>query len=248
MSDENLERLRAMRYPVKISFDAEDHVYIADYFDLPGCSASGDTVQEAYDRAQEAKDEWLRVTSEQGLPIPKPSQDQEYSGRILTRVPSALHAMLSDRAKLHGVSLNQYLVYLLSSGIVGDKVSTELDELKAKISQLEWRVAKLTTTIQPQEVQVSNVAAKAFVSTNVVANPHIASNAVLVSGTHITGNRVFFQDLTQFTGHPIGGFTQDFVQVEQDDISTLPIVCSTSQLNVVSRAPKALRQKTARTK
>jgi predicted RNase H-like HicB family nuclease len=66
-----------LNYPVRIEYDEEDGLFIADFLDLPGCSATGSTVTEAYERAQEAKAEWLRLTAEQGLPIPKPSRTQD---------------------------------------------------------------------------------------------------------------------------------------------------------------------------
>jgi antitoxin HicB len=149
MSRELLEQLKARDYPVKISFDDQDKVYVAEFFDLPGCSASGDTVEDAYRRAQEAKAEWLRVTLEQGLPIPEPSRTEEYSGRILLRLPTSLHGMLSDKSKLHGVSLNQYILHLLSVAVVGDGVSAQLDELRNKVALLEWRIAQLTLGLKP---------------------------------------------------------------------------------------------------
>lgn len=43
----------------------------------------------------------------------------EYSGRILVRLPKALHAELTDVAQAQGTSVNQLIVYLLSRG-VGD--------------------------------------------------------------------------------------------------------------------------------
>ena len=148
MSSESLEELKNVDYPVKISFDPEEKVYVAEYMDLPGCSAYGDTVEDAYRLAQEAKEAWLRVSLEQGLPIPKPVRTEEHSGRILARVPSALHGLLSEQSRLHGVSLNQYMVHLLSAGVVGDSVSTEIERLREKISQLEWRIAQLTSTVK----------------------------------------------------------------------------------------------------
>ena len=35
---------RNMNYPVKIEFDEEDGLYIAEFPDLPGCSAPGSSV------------------------------------------------------------------------------------------------------------------------------------------------------------------------------------------------------------
>lgn len=139
MSTESLTDLKALDYPVKMEFDAEDSLFIAGFLDLPGCSASGATVAEAYERAQEAKAEWLRVTLEQGLPVPRPSRAQEYSGRILVRLPVSLHASLSDRARINGASLNQYIVHLLSAGLVGDEVSRKLDAVATQLQRIELR-------------------------------------------------------------------------------------------------------------
>jgi antitoxin HicB len=181
----------ATNYPVKISFDPEERLYVAEYFDLPGCSASGDTVEEAYQRAETAKDEWLRLSAEQGLPIPKATQaQQDYSGRILARVPSGLHGMLSDKAKLHGVSLNQYIVHLLSAGVVGDEISFQMEQVKTKLSQLEWRIGQLAAQKQQPVQQLavqkqqpfqhmyfscSEVIGQHLVSTETSKGPHLSA-------------------------------------------------------------------------
>jgi len=48
--------------------------------------------------------------------IPKPLKiDDNYSGKILLRMPKTLHAHLIAAAKVEGVSLNQYILYKLSS-------------------------------------------------------------------------------------------------------------------------------------
>jgi len=141
MKNDTLEDLKALDYPVKIEYDDEDALFVAEFLDLPGCSATGSTVGEAYDRAQEAKAEWLRLTLEQGLPVPKPTKTREYSGRILVRLPVSLHAALADGAHLNGASLNQYIVHLLSAGSVGDSVSSKLEALTGHLQRIEWYVA-----------------------------------------------------------------------------------------------------------
>ncbi len=116
-------------YPVRIWFDAEGGVYVAEFLDLPGCFAPGTSVEEAYRRAQEAKGDWIRIAKEQGLPIPPPSKSDEYSGRILLRLPTAMHGILANRAKDQATSLNQYAVHLLSGAVVGDIVTSQFDQL-----------------------------------------------------------------------------------------------------------------------
>ncbi len=141
MNTKSLEDLEALDYPVRIEYDREDSLYVADFVDLPGCSAAGSSVSEAYDRAQEARLAWLRVALEQGLPIPRPSKTGEYSGRILVRLPASLHAKLADRARSNSTSLNQYIVHLLSAGSVGEEVSSRLQAIASHVQRIEQQVA-----------------------------------------------------------------------------------------------------------
>ncbi len=141
MKNNTLEDSKPLDYPVRIEYDDEDALFVAEFLDLPGCSATGSTVAEAYERAQEAKSEWLRLTLEQGLPVPKPSKARDYSGRILVRLPVSLHATLADRARINGASLNQYIVHLLSAGTVGDQVSSKLETMTRYLQRIEWRGA-----------------------------------------------------------------------------------------------------------
>ncbi|MFZ0773481.1 MAG: type II toxin-antitoxin system HicB family antitoxin [Candidatus Sulfotelmatobacter sp.] len=146
---------KATSYPVKIEFDEEDGLYIAEFPDLPGCSAPGGSVEEAYDRAQQAKEGWIRLAEEQGLPIPKPSRSEEHSGRILLRLPAALHGMLADRAKNQATSLNQYVVHLLSGTVVGDIVGGQVEQLKLKVASLESQLNQVAKGLEASYSQIA---------------------------------------------------------------------------------------------
>lgn len=39
---------------------------------------------------------------------------EEYSGRLVLRIPRSLHRSLKEAAEIEGVSLNQYMLYKLS--------------------------------------------------------------------------------------------------------------------------------------
>ena len=82
--------------------------------DLPGCMSQGETLEEAYEMIAEAKELWLEVAHEYGDPIPLPHTMATYSGKTMLRMPKYLHQRLAENAKKEGVSLNQYLVCLLS--------------------------------------------------------------------------------------------------------------------------------------
>jgi antitoxin HicB len=105
-----------MFYPVRLFFSEEDKGFIAVAPDLPGCSAFGDTEEDAVREIRTAQELWLDVAREEERPIPKPSSEIGFSGKILLRTPRTLHQTLMARAKEEGVSLNQLILYLLSAG------------------------------------------------------------------------------------------------------------------------------------
>lgn len=62
------------RYPVTIFYSEEDRGYIAVAPDLKGCSAFGDTPQEALMELETAIDLWLAVAQQDSTPIPEPTR------------------------------------------------------------------------------------------------------------------------------------------------------------------------------
>ncbi|MFP5299534.1 MAG: type II toxin-antitoxin system HicB family antitoxin [Actinomycetota bacterium] len=60
-------------YPINIFWSEEDSQWIAVVPDLEGCSASGDSPEEAAREIQIAMKLWLDVANENGDPIPQPS-------------------------------------------------------------------------------------------------------------------------------------------------------------------------------
>ncbi len=105
------------KYPVELFWSDEDDGFIAVVPDLPGCSAWGKTEAEAIKESHDAIKAWLQAAKKAGSPIPQPSNpgDTQYSGKFLMRVPKRLHADLVRAAKSQGVSLNQYVLYLLAA-------------------------------------------------------------------------------------------------------------------------------------
>lgn len=102
------------KYPIEVFWSDEDEGYIAVAPDLPGCSAWGETEEEAIQEIHHAAEAWIEAATELGREIPEPSIDSRYSGKFLMRVPKRLHAELARAAKTQGVSLNQYVLYLLT--------------------------------------------------------------------------------------------------------------------------------------
>lgn len=106
--DKTMEYYLGLPYTIELKQDAEAGWFVK-VKELPGCMSQGDTAAEALEMIQEAMELWLEVAIEDGDPIPEPRDLDEFSGKFVVRVPRSLHGELVDKAKLEGVSLNQYV-------------------------------------------------------------------------------------------------------------------------------------------
>jgi predicted RNase H-like HicB family nuclease len=99
-------------YPAQVFWDEDDKGFIALASDLPGCSAFGETQEEALRELQHAIVAWKQAGEKAGNPIPAPSKSPappQYSGKVLLRMAYTLHAELAAEAKAEGVSLNHLI-------------------------------------------------------------------------------------------------------------------------------------------
>ena len=62
------------RYCIEIFWSDEDDGYIALVPDLPGCSAWGNTQEEALREIQNAVSAWIEACEKSGDPVPMPSR------------------------------------------------------------------------------------------------------------------------------------------------------------------------------
>jgi predicted RNase H-like HicB family nuclease len=60
------------KYEIIIYWDKQDHAYIAEVPELPGCLAHGKTYDDALRNAQEAIQLWIDTAKEFGDPVPEP--------------------------------------------------------------------------------------------------------------------------------------------------------------------------------
>ena len=102
------------KYSVLVQWSEEDKAFIATVPELPGLSAFGSSPKKAVEELSIAKEAYLEVLSEDGEETPAPDVLKPFSGQTRLRLPKSLHASLSNEAKKEGVSLNTYIVSLLS--------------------------------------------------------------------------------------------------------------------------------------
>jgi len=134
VKNNGLEYYLQLEYPITI-YRAEEGGYVAEIEDLPGCITEGETLDEVSQKIDEARRAWIEVAYEDGLEIPLPRTEQEYSGRFLVRIPKYLHRRLAEQAKREGVSLNQHVEAILSSG--SSIPETKIEEIKASLEELK---------------------------------------------------------------------------------------------------------------
>jgi len=82
------------------------------------------------EEAKIAVEGFLKVYQEDGCQIPKPAILKSFSGQTRLRLPKSLHAALTQEAQKEGVSLNTYLVSLLSDRHISKQLEKEISDLK----------------------------------------------------------------------------------------------------------------------
>jgi antitoxin HicB len=117
-----------MTLPYTIELTPDDGSYFVKVKELDGCMSVGATMIDALTMIDDAMREWIAVAIEQGIDIPQPEtlREDRYSGKFPLRLPKSLHRKLSQAAERDHVSLNQYLVMLLSETHALHQVKTML--------------------------------------------------------------------------------------------------------------------------
>jgi predicted RNase H-like HicB family nuclease len=68
-----------IRYEIILYWSEEDHAFIAEVPEFPGCMADGATYQEALANVEVVIQEWIETARELGRPIPEPKGREIYS-------------------------------------------------------------------------------------------------------------------------------------------------------------------------
>ena len=117
--NKDLEYYMGLGYRIEVVEDKEEGGYALHCPELRGCVTCADTLEQGFEMIEDAKRCWFAACLEDGVPIPEPSGIEDYSGQFKLRMPRSLHKTLMDGSRREGVSMNQYCLYLLSSGASG---------------------------------------------------------------------------------------------------------------------------------
>jgi predicted HicB family RNase H-like nuclease len=110
----------ATRYSISIRKTTEDGetTFEGTVKELPDVAVYEDSYAKAYESAIDVIESLASAASEDQLPFPEPFEaEEEASGRFTLRMPKSLHARAARNAEREDISLNGYLVTLISHGM-----------------------------------------------------------------------------------------------------------------------------------
>jgi antitoxin HicB len=117
VTERKLDYYLSLKYPVSIEESPEGGFFI-QIKDLPGCMSQGETIEEALENIEEARQLWMESMYEDENEIPLPgSVEKRYSGKFNVRIPKSLHRKLDEMAEQESVSLNHFVVSTLSRAV-----------------------------------------------------------------------------------------------------------------------------------
>lgn len=102
------------RYTYRQEWSEEDGVYISRCLEFPSVSTHGETPEIALKELRSVVALILEEMRTSGERIPEPLGSRPYSGKLVLRIPKAVHRNIAIQAAEEGVSLNQYLVSKLA--------------------------------------------------------------------------------------------------------------------------------------
>ncbi len=119
-----IDEYMRLPYRMEVIPDTVEGGYVVRFPELPGCLTCADTLEEAVRNAADCKKEWLTAALEEGIDIPEPVSEDEYSGQFKLRIPKSLHKSLAEHSKAEGISMNQYCLYLLAKNDASYRANT----------------------------------------------------------------------------------------------------------------------------
>jgi antitoxin HicB len=132
MIPKEIEDYLSLPYHIEVirETDPEDPGWVAWVKELPGCLTQADNFEELDGMIIDAMRGWIEIAVQDGIPIPLPQPEEQYSGKFVVRVPRQLHRQLVEEARRQKVSLNQYVNYALAMAIrsVGAELPEHLDQ------------------------------------------------------------------------------------------------------------------------
>lgn len=149
----DLKYYLTLNYPIEITKipDDEGGGYSA-CIPLLGRNAfisDGETIEEALINLEITKEENFSRMLENGIPIPEPQAqiEEEFSGKFLVRVPKELHRELVRNSNKNGISMNQYVQYIITKGLsfstfdeISETYCNKFEQVLTEMKKVEYEI------------------------------------------------------------------------------------------------------------
>ena len=114
--NKDLDYYMNANYKIEIARDIDEGGYVFSCPELKGCITCADTLEQGIEMIEDAKESWFAACIEDGVLIPEPTSETEFSSQFKLHIPKSLQKTLIERSQEEGVTVNQYCLYLLSGG------------------------------------------------------------------------------------------------------------------------------------
>lgn len=111
--------------------------------------SDGETIEEAIKNLEIIKEENFTRMLQKGIPIPEPQEqkEDEFSGKFLVRVPKELHKELVRNANKNGISLNQFVQYVITKGLsfssfeeISETYCNKFEQVLNEMKKVEYEI------------------------------------------------------------------------------------------------------------
>lgn len=107
-------------------------------------NADGDTIEEAIANLNAYKKEYINRLIENGVAIPEPAREDDFSGKFVLRIEPWLHKLLKEKSQEESESLNTYIRKLLIDSFRIESYQRQKDErIFAELRKLNVRMESL---------------------------------------------------------------------------------------------------------
>jgi predicted RNase H-like HicB family nuclease len=128
--------------------------FFGEIVEFPGCFSAGSTAAEALSNLEEVAESWLLIELEKGHAIPQPMGETEYSGKLVLRIPKALHRKAAWAAEREGASLNQFIATNLAQAVGERSAQAQMSLTAVQFTAVSGPMSPLLSQIIPSLQQV----------------------------------------------------------------------------------------------
>lgn len=107
----------ADKYLKIVEWSEEDGCYIGSALGLIIGGVHGKNEARVFAQLCEVVDEAIKLFKKEGSPLPKPTANKKYSGKVSLRIPAELHKALAIKARKNGESVNKLIQHKLEASL-----------------------------------------------------------------------------------------------------------------------------------